>query len=756
MKNNNKFILFFFFLLMTNGHAQDCGSISEGQVVRLDEEGGSLSKARVQDQDGLGTCYANTSSVLLQSSLPDSPEVSYLNLALGYAEKNNKLAEGSYAFDKDGEVTISTGGLICGTINHAKENGGVCQRTDVPLEKVIFDSNANIFLDNQRIQKEILTKISTYYDEVNKLFNGQNKKQSDYRGDVVITIAAAPEKSFTSKTSDFFSDVGRKFKGFFSSILGLDNKPPPVAQTEAKKVTPVDETKVIPLNEKKVTPVVSNKKVQKKVIKKQPPKSVIVAEKADPLKKPIMKDEKGLDDLVEKIQNEDTKPVVTEEENVKPPKPELTPELTDEEIWALKPDSAVVETESKKSDAEQPTYTREKFEKLKKLKRPLSEKENFQLALYELLQKKPSEYGKVNCNNYDPKNANKVTQELAAHLKNEIAVGRYNSTVRDLKDSIYMGYQTTIVGKNESIEFLVLEKFKSLISNQYLASFHKKPAPASGKAAFVDMLKKSLNKNISSKNIEAILDKLDPKTLQLLELDFNRYVKKDTSLCANDRLAYLTNSDGMMHDFNTNECLKRYTNLTLGIQGLVGVLQKSSLANFDQIADALLSSPDQGYEKTLTELLAPTCTEENKIKIPKDLSCEDKFINFSPDDFRSAEATRSKIKYETKKFSDDVIKSMNQKTAVGISLCTIFFQENPLYSYNQTKTCNVTRQNGLHAVSVIGYRCQKGKLDYLIQNSWGEWNDLNPAHQKESSGKAWLNEEDIIRNSYQYSLMNKK
>ncbi len=87
--------------------AQDCGSVKDGVVVRLDEEGKPLHKARVQDQDGIGSCYANTASLMLQASLPDGPEVSYLNLALQYGEKFNRTKDGSFAFTRaiDPEAT---------------------------------------------------------------------------------------------------------------------------------------------------------------------------------------------------------------------------------------------------------------------------------------------------------------------------------------------------------------------------------------------------------------------------------------------------------------------------------------------------------------------------------------------------------------------------------------------------------------------------------------------------------------------------
>ena len=77
--------------LSLNTYALDCGGIPEGQVFRLDQGDGPLSKAAVQDQDGVGSCYANQSSLLLQSVIPDHPNLSYLNLGLYYT--NDKAFE---------------------------------------------------------------------------------------------------------------------------------------------------------------------------------------------------------------------------------------------------------------------------------------------------------------------------------------------------------------------------------------------------------------------------------------------------------------------------------------------------------------------------------------------------------------------------------------------------------------------------------------------------------------------------------------
>ena len=83
------FCLFVFTVFSHVLLAQDCGDLHNNETVRIDQPGGSLENFRVQDQDGVGTCYANAASLLLQSKIEGHPEVSYLHLASMY--KSEKL-----------------------------------------------------------------------------------------------------------------------------------------------------------------------------------------------------------------------------------------------------------------------------------------------------------------------------------------------------------------------------------------------------------------------------------------------------------------------------------------------------------------------------------------------------------------------------------------------------------------------------------------------------------------------------------------
>lgn len=109
-------------------------------AVSLYDPGKSLHQVKQQDQDGLGTCYANTASLMIKSYHPDKPVPSYLDLA----RFNPAVANKTYEFNT---------GHACKVINNWQEN----QR---PL---CTDS----LLENQpsAVQDKILIGL---YDAINK------------------------------------------------------------------------------------------------------------------------------------------------------------------------------------------------------------------------------------------------------------------------------------------------------------------------------------------------------------------------------------------------------------------------------------------------------------------------------------------------------------------------------------------------------------------------------------------------------------
>lgn len=160
--------LFFVFLFSFKALAQNCADMRDGEVIRIDEDNKSLANYRVQDQDGLGSCYANSASLLLQAALPNNPEISYLHLATLYKKENlkkmreeaksskdyaiyaNKLENADKAINGEGKALhwnlALDMGNTCGVINTVKEmqrknnRPALCIRTDLNLEKIIASS----------------------------------------------------------------------------------------------------------------------------------------------------------------------------------------------------------------------------------------------------------------------------------------------------------------------------------------------------------------------------------------------------------------------------------------------------------------------------------------------------------------------------------------------------------------------------------------------------------------------------------------
>ncbi|WPU66665.1 hypothetical protein [Peredibacter starrii] len=174
--------------LSFNALALECGNIPEGTVVRLDQGNGTLAKAAVQDQDGIGSCYVNQASLMLQSTLPGNPNISYLSLGVFYAndvnlpnqrEKGNKKytvpeKKADNTVVEDGSTAIDAGSG-CRAINNAVERqkktgiGSLCRTQDVALEHNFFDQQGN-YQDPGFIQDKSMLQASRFMNAYQKVF----------------------------------------------------------------------------------------------------------------------------------------------------------------------------------------------------------------------------------------------------------------------------------------------------------------------------------------------------------------------------------------------------------------------------------------------------------------------------------------------------------------------------------------------------------------------------------------------------------
>jgi hypothetical protein len=187
-------------LISFNSFALDCGDVPEGKVVRLDQGSGSLAKAAVQDQDGIGSCFANQASLLLQTIIPENPNLSYLNLGLYYAsdktikekrEKGDKTYTRNSIVEGEGVGSAIYTGNTCDTIDAAiarqkATTGGVlCKTEDVALEHS-FLKEGN-YLDDGDIQEKSLRQASRYMNAYQKTFgnieDGERRQEQREKAD---------------------------------------------------------------------------------------------------------------------------------------------------------------------------------------------------------------------------------------------------------------------------------------------------------------------------------------------------------------------------------------------------------------------------------------------------------------------------------------------------------------------------------------------------------------------------------------------
>lgn len=171
-------ILFLLALSTSALYAADCTVtvggesvvVKENEPVSLRASNGPLSKAIVQDQDGLGSCYANAASSVLQSMLPGNPEISYTHAGVKGASHGKRVdwsKGGTYM--KKGKEEFIDGGYVCETIDAMKKSGGACPKHFSLLE--------NSELPISEVQKEMFDGVGRYFDFVNSIKKDPTKME---------------------------------------------------------------------------------------------------------------------------------------------------------------------------------------------------------------------------------------------------------------------------------------------------------------------------------------------------------------------------------------------------------------------------------------------------------------------------------------------------------------------------------------------------------------------------------------------------
>lgn len=161
--------------------------VGEGQVISLLREGKSLASHKIQDQDGMGTCYANTASTMLKSVLPGNPDVSYLHLAVQSATNGvrNNFDPNNPRYWRMGKEdkmeSFADGGFICETVTALKKIGGLaCRKEQSILESDVLPPD---------IQEKAFKNLGFYFDVLNKAKQNPSDFEK-FKKDVVLAVEA--------------------------------------------------------------------------------------------------------------------------------------------------------------------------------------------------------------------------------------------------------------------------------------------------------------------------------------------------------------------------------------------------------------------------------------------------------------------------------------------------------------------------------------------------------------------------------------
>lgn len=132
-----------------------------GIVIDIkNDKNGSLYRSKTQDQDGMGTCVSNSTSLMLEAHL--GTPVSYHELAINY--KLSSVSENFQSVSKVGDKSyFFTEGATsqCDVFKAQKNKGTICPRRFVAIEQ-LMSSNSNV-------QESYFKQLGKFYDQYQRL-----------------------------------------------------------------------------------------------------------------------------------------------------------------------------------------------------------------------------------------------------------------------------------------------------------------------------------------------------------------------------------------------------------------------------------------------------------------------------------------------------------------------------------------------------------------------------------------------------------
>ncbi len=213
LKNKGFGLLIFFssFLVASVSDAEiNCKNptAADAKDFSLRSEGGSLANTKVQDQDGLGTCYANALSLALEANLGVPASYQQLAILYGVNAHKGKPATILPSAGSEGTSTFVDGGFSCEAFNVVKKRAPnyLCTRESVPIEN----------LANSDGQGEVMRAMSEYYDQFNKLKKSNPKEAKRFSEELkkIFVNQKNLNKTFCKPVVDLDTDLASKLVAF--------------------------------------------------------------------------------------------------------------------------------------------------------------------------------------------------------------------------------------------------------------------------------------------------------------------------------------------------------------------------------------------------------------------------------------------------------------------------------------------------------------------------------------------------------------
>lgn len=165
---------------------------------------------------------------------------------------------------------------------------------------------------------------------------------------------------------------------------------------------------------------------------------------------------------------------------------------------------------------------------------------------------------------------------------------------------------------------------------------------------------------------------------------------------------------------------------------------------------------EKKFDEFFRSMIGGKC-EENGLVIPPKLNCNEVSIPLQKSISKSSDEQRSDAK---KYFRTEIFNQLHKKMPNGsignpvvINYCTRVLKEKS-FDYNwgngDDKKCSGIGKHSYHSSAIIGMRCHNGKIEYLIQNSWGKDSSMisNPdITTNNNKGSFWISEDDAVNSS---------